>query len=120
MLRTDPVYDITVTTNDGHELNYLFLTHPKPVDLLAATRARQDALPEGVQRENEFPRYNAVREVLPLLREVPKPELGGSLDADIAVAGTKVGVIRVLCHPGIVIVSNRGRKPKAAATETTE
>lgn len=112
MLRTEPVYDITVATNDGYELNYLFITHPTPADLLVATRERQDAL-QGVERESEFARYNALREILPLLHNIPKPELKGSVDTDILIASTKVGTIRVLCHPATVIVSNRGRKRKA-------
>jgi len=114
MLRTESVYDITVITIDSYELNYLFLTHPTPADLLEETRARQEADPGQ-------PRYNAVREILPLLREIPKPEPKGQLEADITVAGVKVGTIRVMCHPATMVKSNRGRKPKVAksATEPT-
>lgn len=112
MLRTEPVYDITVITNDDYELNYLYLTHPKPADLLEETRARQEADPGQ-------PRYSALREILPLLREIPKPEPKGQLEADITIAGTKVGTIRVMCHPATVVVSNRGRKRKVAEPNVT-
>jgi len=108
MLRTKPVYDITVTTTDGYELNYLFLTHPTPAALLEATRARQEVDTE----EGASVRYNALREVLPLLREIPKPELKKQVVADITVASVKVGIIQVLCHPATEILSNRGRKRK--------
>lgn len=116
MLRTEPVYDITVTTNDGYELNYLFITHPTPADLLVATRERQDALTDA-EKDSEILRYNALREVLPLLRNVPKPELKSNMATDILVAGTKVGTICVRCHPASVVVANRGRKRKAEIVE---
>lgn len=107
MLRTESVYDITVTTHNDYELNYLYLTHPKPADLLEETRMRQEA-------DLGQSRYNALREILPLLCEIPKPGLREQLEADITIAGIKVGTIRVLCRPATVVMSNRGRKRKVA------
>lgn len=105
MLKKAQVYDVTITLNDGKELNCLLLSKPDALTLAA--------IAEDESADTEL------TEAMAFVREVTVP---GDTDAEenvseIVVAGTLIGTVTVVTLPAYLVTKKRGRKPAVPVAE---
>jgi len=101
MLKKTEVYDVTVTLNDGREMNCLLLSKPDALTLVAIAEAERATV--------------ALTEAMAFVREVTV-----SKDTDtteIFVAGTLIGHVTVITLPAYLATKERGPKTKPIAAE---
>ena len=110
MLKTTFVYDVTITLNDGKEMNCLLLS--KPDALTLATIAEAASVADELTEAMSF-----VRDL-----SVPDTPQADSNITEITVAGTLVGTVSVVPLPAYLVTPKRGRKPKPPtdATDATD
>lgn len=102
MLKQIEVYDVTVSLNDGSEMQCALLSKPDARTLTAVAVER---------KEMEISR------VLALVKAIDVPALGDvGFDTAIQVADTIIGTISVATESAYVMPAKRGRKPKVSAS----
>ncbi len=103
MLKTSVVYDVTISLNDGTEMNCLLLSKPTALTLAAIAEAKSSK--------------SEVAEAMAFASDITVPEKDG-LISEIKVAGTLVGTVSIVPLLAYVVTPKRGRKPKTAETAT--
>lgn len=105
MLKTAPVYDVSVLLNDNQELTCLLLT-PPTVETLAEVAKLDPETPTEIVEALAFSR----------VVNLPAEDEDEAL-TEIVIAGATLGSIRVVPLTAYLQPAKRGRKPKSAATE---
>ena len=108
MLKTTVVYDVTITLNDGKEMNCLLLSKPDALTLAAIAESK--GADTGLTEAMAFVRNLSVPDA---------PQADGNI-TEIMVAGTLIGTVSVVPLPAYLVTPKRGRKPKPADASTDE
>lgn len=108
MLKSVLIYDVTITLNDGEEMNCLLLSKPDAFTLAAIAEAKsaKTELTEALAFANNI--------------TVPKDGDADSDISEIMVAGTLIGTVTVLPLPAFIATPKRGRKPKPVDAEVVD